>query len=361
MKEATDRFIAKLLSPRPMYDNMGAGLHNSSVLNKAVVRPAFFDSSCLLYRLVYSKAKDYCKRAGDDDTLLAHLLCVDFLRDVAEACMRFSCAPVLAFDSKVSYRKDKLFPGYKEGRKDKQKKDEFEERALGQIHNAIGLLKRDYCPMYNIQQFCVYGYESDDIIASFVLGLKQLGTNLNPTFEKTVVVVTSDHDLHQLLLDGVYLADVNTGVLASGTQVFKHTGIRPEHLVASKCIGGCKSDKIPNIKWCGDVSVKQVLEGGNSDCVTLAKARASLQADDALDILRRNLALIQLPLEIKPAMPPLKLTYGIWPNMSVPDKAATLFNAFGIERDLWPVFHDITRPRPEGATPMCVRTKKKEG
>ena len=109
IKTKVDAFIAMLLSEPEMFQDGGVGEENATVLNAALVRPIFIDTSCLLYRLAYAKADTYHKDAGDDDGLLAHMICTDVMRDVAEACNQFACAPVLCFDSKENFR-TKVFP-----------------------------------------------------------------------------------------------------------------------------------------------------------------------------------------------------------------------------------------------------------
>ena len=69
----------------------------------------------------------------------------------------------------------------------------------------------------------------------------------------------------KLLLDDVYLADVRTGILVNASQVEKHTGVRCDHVVAMKTLGGCKSDEVPGVSGCGEVSVKWILKNSSSD------------------------------------------------------------------------------------------------
>jgi len=358
----TDKYIQQLLSPRELYDDGGAGAHNAEVLEASDVRPAFFDSSCLLYRFLFAKASNYCDAAGDDDELCVHMLCVDFLNDVVGACAHFACAPVLAFDSKAKHRKVQIFEDYKGDREKKRsKKTADEERMLNLMPLVIRELKSVYCPVYKIQYFTVWGYESDDIIAAFVLGLKQHAPHGAPVYSKQVVFVTSDHDLHQLLLDGVYLADVTTGAMANAKQVAKHTGIRPDQLVASKCVGGCKSDDIPGVPGCGEKMVAEVLACGSSNVKNnrLKKAREMLQSDEGLAVLRRNFQLIQIPLlGCTPPLPPLRLSRNIWPVAGVPVDIEPVLEANGIARSDWPSFGDVTRLRPVDSIEMCERTKK---
>lgn len=358
--------INGLLAGRPPepYKDGGAGSHNAAVLDAARVRPAFFDVSCMLYRLLYAKADWYCKKAeGYGDEKLCHLVCIDLINDVADACRQFACAPVMAFDSKHSFRKELLLPTYKEGRRE-QKKTASVERVLNLRHTVLKMLREVYCTAYKIQFFCVYGYESDDVIAAFVLGLKQQPIFGDPPYNKSVVIVTSDHDLHQLLIDGVFLADVATGILCTGEQVAKHTKIKPEDVVLAKCVGGCASDAIKGVAWCGEKTVAEVLEKRNFD-VKLKRAKNSLQSEEGLATLYRNWQLIKLPFQpegvefIEP-FPSLKLSKKTWPAACVPDVIRTIAGGMGIPETSLPMFSDITLPRPIGAIPVCEWKRKSE-
>lgn len=344
-----------ILGERPVYQDRGAGADNATVLRAAGVRPAFFDTSCIMYRLMHAKADTYVKNCGIDTDKIAHHVAADVMADIADACRNFASAPVMAFDSDTSHRRDQLYPGYKRDR-DKQKLSANKMTVLGCKKEVIRLLRRVYAPGYRVQGFCVHGYEGDDIIASFVLGLKQVTLMGGPEYDKIVVAVSSDHDLHQIIMEGVKFADVTTGVLCDADDIHKHTKIHPRDLVASKCIGGCKSDKVGNVPSCGDVTVAEFLRIRSFD-VTLPKAKAALLSPEGEQILRRNLRLVRLPFEGEPPMPPLRLS-NVWPKAGIPDSMAALMDSNGVPRSAWPSFADITLPRAEGAIPVCAYNKK---
>ena len=348
--------LREILTEAPPYVDGGAGIYNAGVLNGARVRPAFFDMSCLVYRLLYAKADVYCKKCGTDDGKLAHMAAADVMCDVADACRNFACAPILAFDSIRSLRTEQVYPEYKGGRGTQAKTDN-EIRVLGCKNEVVRLLKCVYAPAYRAQSFCVHGYESDDIIASFVLGLTQHGLMEDPVYGKPIVIVSSDKDLHQLVIDNVYWADVTTGVLCKSDDLEKHYKIRTRDVVATKCVGGCHSDNIGNVPGCGTVSMMEVL-AKRSDDVKLAKARLALQSAEGEAILRRNLRLIRLPFVGDPPMPPLRLCVKTWPKQGVPDDMAAMMDGFGIPSSDWPSFADITLPRPQGAIPVCTWNRK---
>ena len=347
-----------LFAPRPHYEDGGAGEWNAGVLRAARVRPAFFDVSCLAYRLMYAKADDYVKRCSARPERIIHAIAADVMADIADACRNFACAPVLAFDSRRSLRQQAEYAEYKGGR-GMQKKTANVEAVLACKLDAITLLKQVYAPGYRVQGFCVNGYESDDIIASFVLGLKQsTGTEgAQCAYGRPVVVVSSDHDLHQIVGNGVLFADVTTGVLCDADAITKHYGIAPCDVVAAKCVGGCKSDHVGNVPSCGEVTVAEVLAKRTFE-VSQRKAREALNSDAGAAILRRNMRLIRLPYEGDPPLAPMRLSARVWPSSGVPDDMAAMLDGNGVPRSSWPAFADITLPRPEGAIPMCAYKKK---
>lgn len=359
MNSEVDKFIAELFCKSYVYEDNGAGTHNALVLKQAGVRPAFFDTSCLLYRLMFAKSNEYCKLAGDNESLLIHLVCCDFIRDVSDACSHFACAPILCFDSKVSYRREQVYDGYKI--RDSKRKEGDEERVFKMKHDIVRTLKQWYVPAYRVQSFCVHGYESDDLIASLVLGLKQTEFMKEAPYKKPVVIVSNDHDLHQLVLDGVHFADVTTGVMATAEQIYRHTGIHPEHIVAYKTISGCNSDTVPGVPQCGEKTLREIIASGGKTDVKHKLARQSLQSDGTLEILRRNLRLVRLPFEGIPPLPPLLLNRKILPTVGIPDAVAEKlkFDFGSAIRDI-PSFSEICKPRTTNGCGSTLHTCKYE-
>ena len=349
--------LQRLLGEAPPYDCGGAGVCNAEILRQSRVRPAFFDVSGLVYRLSYAKASEYVRRCGGDERRIAHAVAADVMSDVAAACRTFCCGPVMCFDSCRSLRKETVYADYKGGRGE-SKKTPAQEAVLECKPEIQRLLRRVYCPGYSVQGYCCHGYESDDVIASFVLGLKQHGLMEEPAYDKPVVIVSSDHDLHQVVTDDVYWADLATGVLCTADDLYKHTKIRCSDVVVAKCVGGCKSDHVKGVPGCGDVTVAEVLEK-RSDDVSVPKARRMLQSEAGAEVLLRNERLIRLPFRGEPHMPAMRLT-STWPKPGVPDEMQALMDANGVPTQDWPAFADVTLPRPVGALPVCNWQRKVE-
>ena len=111
---AAEEMIGELFSSAFGFDDVEAVANeNAESMNAAFVRPAFFDVSSVMYRFLYAKADEYCRMAGDSDTLLVCYVCCDIISDISDACSTLGCAPILCFDSVHSFRKDIIFPEYK--------------------------------------------------------------------------------------------------------------------------------------------------------------------------------------------------------------------------------------------------------
>lgn len=336
------------LKHRSHFNDCGAGRHNAEVLTRLRLRPAVIDTSSIIYRQMFAKAKEYCKLG--DDTVVTHAVAIDSLRDMAEACMQFNAAPILCFDSKHNYRKD-FYVDYKQGRRQSLKSAE-EERVTGLFRQVSVVLRAVYAQAYSIQTFCLYGYESDDLVAALVLGLRQ-----ENDFAGDVVIVSNDHDLHQLVITGVYFADVQSGVLLTARDIAKHY-IEPSLVVAAKTIGGCKSDNIKGLAQFGDKSVGQVI-AGDFNSVTLTRARKTLEdVDGCLEIMERNRKLVELPLSLNADMPPLWLNDKMWSKKGIPDEVVDVLTAYGIPEKMYAYFGEVDRGRRMSPVPTCGYVKR---
>ncbi len=355
----------KMVWDHQHFDDSGAGAHNADVLREDKVRPAFIDTSGIVYRQIFAKAKEYCK-ISDNDVVVAHAIAMDSLRDMADACRKFSSVPVLCFDSARNYRKE-WYHDYKAGRRDSEKSPE-EERCIGLFREVSQLLRKVYAKVYNIQTFTLNGYESDDIIAALVLGLKQSEDSgllvQPPAYEGEVVIVSNDHDMHQLVLDRVYFADVRSGVLCSSTDILKHWKLMPEDVVPAKVIGGCASDNVKGIPQFGEKTVSQVVTARSFNAVTWVRAKQSLKdVDTILETIECNEALVRLPYkgdrEGEEPIPALWLTKGMWPLAGIPDGLSSEMSDLGIPEDMWAMFGEGNRDRRMSNVPSCVYSKRK--
>lgn len=189
---------------------------------------------------------------------------------------------IFCWDSKFSERK-KVLAGYKESRNHRQdemtkKEIRFEEDFRLQMKK----LRKVYLKEIGFKNvFCQKGYEADDLIASVC-------QNMDKTDE--AVIVSSDHDLYQLLAFNVKIYSPNKKQLITLQSFTKEYGIRPVDWITVKALAGCSSDEIPGIKGVGEkTAIKFIKE-------TLKKtSKAYDNIDKGFKILLRNLVLVKLP------------------------------------------------------------------
>ena len=163
--------------------------------------------------------------------------------------------------------------------------------------------------------------------------------------------------MHQLVIDGVYFADVQTGVLLTAKDIAKHY-IEPGLVVAAKVIGGCKSDNIKGLAQFGDKSVGEALAGG-FNAVTLTRARKTLEdVEGCLEVIQRNRQLIELPLHLSNGMPPLWLNDKVWPKKGIPDEIVDVLTAYGVPEKMYAYFGEIDKGRRMSPVPTCGYVKR---
>jgi len=99
------------------------------------------------------------------------------------------------------------------------------------------------------------GYEADDIIGTLVKKMKN---------KQSIIVVTGDKDLMQLVDDNVNLfmpkRGFSGGKIIDTTQVKKELGVWPQQVVDYKGLAGDSSDNYPGVKGVGPVTAVKLLK-----------------------------------------------------------------------------------------------------
>ncbi len=186
------------------------------------------------------------------------------------------------FDSSHSKRRDAL-ACYKTTREDKYKNQTTEEKeAHAQMRTQILRLRRHYLPALGYSNILHQkGYEADDLIASACASL--------PTGRRAIIV-SSDHDLYQLLSDQVIFYNPAKKASITKESFSKEFGIGPSQWPDCKAIAGCKTDDVPGIKGVGEKTAAKFLAG---------KLKQGSAAFDKIvrgnHIWRQNLPIVQLP------------------------------------------------------------------
>jgi 5'-3' exonuclease len=147
---------------------------------------------------------------------------------------------IFCWDSPVSVRK-KEYPIYKEGRH-KFLKPEDEKQYYSMLK------QKDLLQKYILQEigfrnnFCVEGFEADDIIAYFVDKIK-------------AIFISSDNDLYQLL-DRAEMYHLSRKKFFRQEDFEKEYNIKPNQWALAKAIGGCAGDNIKGVEGFSDPKVK---------------------------------------------------------------------------------------------------------
>ena len=117
---------------------------------------------------------------------------------------------------------------------------------------------------YNIPVVEMSGYEADDLIATLVQKVRELG--------KTSVIVSSDKDMFQLVGEGVRMWDPYKRIFLGHDQVVEKFGVSPDRVIDVQALAGDASDNIPGVPGIGvKTAAKLILEFGDLDTL-LARA-----------------------------------------------------------------------------------------
>jgi 5'-3' exonuclease len=203
-----------------------------------------------------------------------------FLTAVLQLAERYKTNQyVFCWDGPGSLRK-KLFPAYKISR-DIKTQEEVAERKL--IHAQFNALREHILPKLG---FCNHhqqeGFEADDLIASAIIN--------NPA--KSFVVVSSDHDLFQLLqyhnCKGQHL--LSNGKLTTASTFMAEYRIPARDWATVKAIAGCPGDGVIGVPGVGEMTAIKYLLNELPDKNKKFKAIMT-----GTTVINRNYKLVRLP------------------------------------------------------------------
>lgn len=207
---------------------------------------------------------------------------------------------VIAVDSKPPTFRHKLYPEYKANR---PSPPEDLLVQLPYIHELIRLL--------SIPRLEYDGYEADDVIASIVR--KSLKS------KRTVVIVSGDKDLMQLVSDKVIVYDSMKEIFYTPEEVKKKFGVTPEKIRDYLALLGDSSDNILGVEGVGPKtasrliaqfgSIEEILD--NIDKVSPEKLKKAILTAKERLLLNKELVSLYDSLDI-----PEIETF----NYSIPDK-----------------------------------------
>jgi DNA polymerase-1 len=157
------------------------------------------------------------------------------------------------FDAgKVTFRNE-LYPAYKANR------PEPPEDLIPQF-----ALIRDAVRAFDVPCIELENYEADDIIATYARQARERGA--------TVIIVSSDKDLMQLVDDNVLLLDTMKNKKLGIPEVLEKFGVAPDKVVDVQSLAGDSVDNVPGVPGIGIKTAAQLInEYGDLDTL-LARA-----------------------------------------------------------------------------------------
>lgn len=203
------------------------------------------------------------------------------LRDIISIQDRFMPSRIIfCFDHGKGIRKE-IFPGYKQKRLmhqtdfDKESKKHFDQQRTD--------LKTKYLTDLGYKNvFFHYGYEADDVIARVIQDYP----------EKKHIIISSDHDLYQLLSPTVSMYNPRSQEITTYKEFCKEWGVEPTQWVDVKAIAGCVSDSIPGVKGVGELSAAKFISGRLDPSSAMYRKVVA-----GNDIWKENIQLVKLPLD----------------------------------------------------------------
>lgn len=233
------------------------------------------DCNHLCYRARYASGS-----TDPDDIKIATMF--GFIRDVDSIRSHHKCRNVAFCWDAGPYKRAEIYPEYKAHRHEKEMLPE--DKAFQQ---AVQELRKTILPEMGYKNIFWYkGFEGDDLIASLAQNLSE---------EDTAVIVSTDHDMFQLLNFNISI--FNHKKFMTYSRFVQEYGVYPHQWAKIKAMSGCSSDNIQGITGVGEKTAIKYLR---KELSPTAKAYQTIRA--SRDIVMRNKRLVRLPFEGTPIM-----------------------------------------------------------
>lgn len=257
------------------------------------------DSNYLCYVQKFALSNGLSYRGGRTEIIFG------FIKTILDFSRKFETNKfIFCWDSKKSLRRE-IYPLYKLNRRNNLTEEEEESNRIA--YDQFDKLKIVLPKMGFNNVFEEEGYESDDIIASLVMG-GALGR---------VVVISNDKDLYQLL-DWCSLCN-HRGAAYSKEMFVREYGIEPYKWKDVKAIAGCSTD---NVKGADRIREKTAIKYLKGELKEYNQAFKKIHFFDS-DFTRR---LTTLPFEGCP-----EFKSRLRKDTCSPDKFRKVFKEFGFK------------------------------
>ncbi|HLC14793.1 MAG TPA: DNA polymerase I [Thermodesulfovibrionia bacterium] len=191
----------------------------------------------------------------------------------------------VVFDPPGATERSKIFKAYKAQR------PRMPEELVVQLPYIKGIVKG-----LNVAAFEVQGFEADDVIA--VLARKA------ETNGFSVVIVTADKDLKQLLSDSVRIYDAAKDKVTEAKDIVERYGLPPSRLKEVMALTGDAVDNIPGVPGVGEkTAVALIKEFGSLENIIkepnkIKQAKIREKVTENIDNIRLSLDLVTLNFDV---------------------------------------------------------------
>jgi DNA polymerase-1 len=206
-----------------------------------------------------------------------------------------------------------LDPLYKVGRRTEPSAVEAElDKWRGEVKSNTFDLCREFLGLAHVQQYSLYGFEADDIIAAYCQRVWDV-----PDAE--AVIISSDKDFLQLLSPKIYQIRMSTGKAEADKwdvdRVRRDVGCEPYQVPYAMALAGDAGDDVPGVKGFGMKTAIKHLNKHGWDLEAVDHPRVV----EARDQVRRAFALVDLRTPRDDIDPPLVEPFkpvGVWDPVS---------------------------------------------
>jgi len=199
-----------------------------------------FDGSAYIFRAFYATPHLTNSEGFPTNALYGFTrMCLKFLKETMPG------HAVMVFDAGQKTFRNELYEEYKANR------DECPEDLREQMPYFRDISKALGFPVVELP-----GYEADDVIGTLTKALRSL--------DYSVVIVSADKDLMQLVSEQVSMWDTMRDKHYDREAVHEKLGVYPEQVIDYLAIAGDSSDNIPGLKGAGPKTAIQLIEGYGS-------------------------------------------------------------------------------------------------